>query len=76
MTGKKINKLFELANELYNEEHKKYGKFLYMPLAWARDNRNGHLIVISVDEESSQRIKENVEHLATKLCTEDMFKGY
>lgn len=61
MTKKKLEKLFELCEELYAEEQKKSGMVTPIPYAWAK--RGGELLVYSSWNISSEKIQKAIKHI-------------
>jgi len=61
MTKKKLEKFFELAEELYFEELKKSGMSL-LPYAWAKNEETETFIAVSCfgkcSDEMEQKLKE------------------
>lgn len=58
MTKKKLEKLFELAEELYWEEQKKSGMTTPMPYVWAKNEERGFFLAFSafgVDSEIMEK---------------------
>lgn len=59
MTKKKMEKLFELAEELYSEEVKKAG-MTTIPFCWAENHLSGGLIVFAPFGKDADDIKEKL----------------
>ena len=62
MTKKKLEKLFELAEELYFEELKKSGMSV-LPYVWAKDEERENLLAFSAFGSLSDKMENKLKEL-------------
>jgi len=63
MTKKKLEKLFELAEELYWEEQRKSGMITPMPFVWAKNKEKGHFLAFSAFGVNSKIMEKKLKEI-------------